>query len=277
VRIADRRAPDDQRTTEVMNKTLDHGYVERQTRDRRVGRANDYNILVLKAGPNQFGMIVDDLFEPEEIVVKPLSSYLKDIKCFAGTTILGDGQVIMILDTGGVADLANLQFSDLKDEEARRREESESKSTQTGSMSVILFNNSPDEVFAVPQHRILRLEQIEREQIHVLGHQKYIKYRGSGLPIVQLEEHLPIKPIPDDLQEMFLLIPKYQDNGQSRICGGIVASRIIDALDVNVTLKKPFIHGPGLKGTAIIQDKLTIFLDPVELLDASGVVVEEAL
>ena len=42
----------------------------------------------------------------EEVVVKPLSSFIKDIVCFHGTTILGDGRVIMILDCNGIATFA---------------------------------------------------------------------------------------------------------------------------------------------------------------------------
>ena len=51
-----------------------------------------------------------------------------------------------------------------------------------------------------------------------------------------------------------------------------MASRIIDAMDVEVTMQKPFFNGPGLEGAAIVGDKLTLFLDPVALLSDIGIV-----
>jgi len=63
------------------------------------------NIVVLQADGRQFGLVVDDINDTEEIVVKPLGKQLKGIASFAGATIMGDGQVALILDgrTGGGA------------------------------------------------------------------------------------------------------------------------------------------------------------------------------
>ncbi len=47
-----------------------------------------------------FGLVVDDLLGQKEIVIKPLGAYLKNTPGIAGSTILGDGRVIMILDIG---------------------------------------------------------------------------------------------------------------------------------------------------------------------------------
>ncbi|PZQ47359.1 MAG: hybrid sensor histidine kinase/response regulator, partial [Micavibrio aeruginosavorus] len=63
-------------------------------------------IIVAQIGTYQFGIIVDKVFDTEEIVVKPVSRILKDIEIFSGNTILGDGSVIMILDPNGVAKAA---------------------------------------------------------------------------------------------------------------------------------------------------------------------------
>jgi two-component system, chemotaxis family, sensor kinase CheA len=262
-RIADRRAPAEAADTSAQ------GLVPRQEEDRRESWRGDQSILVLRAGSNQFGVIVDELFEPEEIVVKPLSSYLKQIKCFAGTTILGDGHVIMILDTGGVAELAQLRFSEVKAEEARRRKVEQQEAAAGDQRSVILFN-SGDDVFAVPQGKVLRLESINLQEIEQLGEQRFIQYRGAGLPVLSLDEHLPVKPPSIEGNEAFLIIPKVWVDGEARATGGILVSRIIDAMDLEVDLQQPFIKGPGVEGMAIVKDQLTLFLDPVELLQRVG-------
>ena len=64
---------------------------------------DDVNIVVVQVGDDQVGLIVDEVFDTEEIVVKPVGSLLKEIGIYQGTTILGDGRVIMILDVGGIA------------------------------------------------------------------------------------------------------------------------------------------------------------------------------
>ena len=54
--------------------------------------------MVIQVGARLFGVLVDSVFRTEEIVVKPMSSLLRDVGMFSGNTILGDGSVIMIID-----------------------------------------------------------------------------------------------------------------------------------------------------------------------------------
>lgn len=55
-------------------------------------------IVVVKDGPRLVGITVDELMEEQEFVVKPLGTYVGEVKGIAGGTILGDGQVALILD-----------------------------------------------------------------------------------------------------------------------------------------------------------------------------------
>jgi two-component system chemotaxis sensor kinase CheA len=60
---------------------------------------NDQNLIVIIGnGANLTGLVVDDLMERQEIVVKPLGKYMEDIEGISGGTILGDGNVALILD-----------------------------------------------------------------------------------------------------------------------------------------------------------------------------------
>ncbi len=247
---------------------------ERSREDRRKNWRGDYNILVLQVGANQFGLVVDELFDSEEIVVKPLANVLKDCRCFAGATILGDGRVIMILDVSGLAARANLRFTDLEEEEKRRMKEEARKEAEAAASrrSVIFFNSAEDEFFAVSQEQVLRLERIEAKDIERVGNAEFIQYLGSGLPLLRLDNYFTVKPLPTEAQELFLIIPKHIAKGEvSKPRAGILVSRIVDAMDVSVTLEQTAVSGPGLQGSAIVQDKLTLFLDPIALVDASGV------
>jgi len=62
----------------------------------------DLFIVIVHVGQQRAGIIVDDLIGQQEIVIKSLGSLLKGIKVIAGATILGNGQVALILDVGSI-------------------------------------------------------------------------------------------------------------------------------------------------------------------------------
>ena len=251
--IADRRSP-----------------TREERSERRLDGRNDYSVVVLRLGPHQFGVIVDELFDIEEIVVKPLSSFISDCKCFSGATILGDGRAIMILDPGGIASLANLHFSDIQEEEKRRKEMERQEAALRASRtrSIILFKVSEEERFAVPQEHVKRLERIHPGAIERVGDREYWKYLGEPLPLLRLDRLMEVSPIPQGRNELYLIIPKASAEGGAQ--AGIIISDILDALDVDVDLKPVDIQGPGLLGSAMVHDRLTIFLDPLQLVAATG-------
>jgi two-component system chemotaxis sensor kinase CheA len=54
--------------------------------------------VLIEKGNETAGLIIDKLIGEEEIIVRPLPSVLKGAKGFSGSTILGDGDTILILD-----------------------------------------------------------------------------------------------------------------------------------------------------------------------------------
>ena len=87
-------------------RTASYGFSEAPARDRETTTA--VNIVVLQADGRQFGLVVDEINDTEEIVVKPLGKQLKGITTFAGATIMGDGRVALILDVLGLAQQASV-------------------------------------------------------------------------------------------------------------------------------------------------------------------------
>lgn len=64
-----------------------------------VDQGGSYCVVVRQEG-QRFGLVVDRLRGQEEVLVKPLSEFLKTMEGFSGSTILGDGRVVMVLDVG---------------------------------------------------------------------------------------------------------------------------------------------------------------------------------
>ncbi len=64
------------------------------------------SVVVIQDNERRLGLVVDRLHERQEIVIKPLGSYLGDLKGISGATIMGDGSVILILDPHEIYTLA---------------------------------------------------------------------------------------------------------------------------------------------------------------------------
>jgi len=62
-------------------------------------------VVVVGLAHERFGIVVDSLLGQEEIVIKSLGQYLGHVQAIAGSTILGDGRVIMILDVQELVDI----------------------------------------------------------------------------------------------------------------------------------------------------------------------------
>lgn len=59
--------------------------------------------VIINSGEKQIGLIVDELLDQQEIVIRSLGNYLVDIKNISGATIVGDGDVALILDVRNIA------------------------------------------------------------------------------------------------------------------------------------------------------------------------------
>jgi two-component system chemotaxis sensor kinase CheA len=66
-------------------------------------------IVVVGLAEQRLGVIVDSLLGQKEVVIKSLGSYLGKVPGIAGSTILGDGRVIMIIDVGEFMQLSTAE------------------------------------------------------------------------------------------------------------------------------------------------------------------------
>ena len=59
-------------------------------------------VVIVKKGDNHAGLIVDELIGQQEIVIKSMGKFIKKSKIISGATILGDGEVALILDANAL-------------------------------------------------------------------------------------------------------------------------------------------------------------------------------
>jgi two-component system chemotaxis sensor kinase CheA len=135
--------------------------------------------------------------------------------------------------------------------------------------SVILFAGSPTEQYIVPQELVLRLERVQRATMQQAGGKDYICYRGVGLPLVRLETLLPVKGVPDLTDDVYLLIPRMIQGRTVEPVAAILVWKIVDALDLELSLQESLFEGPGIKGSTLVDGVYTTMLDPVELVNVA--------
>ncbi len=140
-------------------------------------KPNETYIAVLNAEGRRYGLVVDSLADPEEIVVKPLSSVLKRIGLFSGATVLGNGEMALILDPGAIATQSNIGMA-LEDDEPEALE----TSVEDGSAEYLLMQSASEQT-AVPLDSVLRIERIPRAQMEWLNGMPVLRFDGTLLPL----------------------------------------------------------------------------------------------
>jgi two-component system chemotaxis sensor kinase CheA len=264
-RLPDKRARWSDRRGKPHDENSDSEKDERRNgrQDRRDNLQNAVKIVILKTGQHLFGLVVDKVFDSEEIVVKPLPDVLKSTQCYAGATIMGDGKVAMILDPGGIAAKAELKFSDIEKDKNITQEKT-AKHIET-SQNFLLFDNNTIEQFGIDLSTITRIEYINKNEIEQIGNREFIKRDGHSVSLVRIHDYLPVSAPEATPDEFYLLLPRQSAN---RL--GIIAGRVYDILNSELNLDKKDVKGTGILGSTIINNKLVIILNVNDLVTEAG-------
>lgn len=228
------------------------------------------NIVVLQADGKQFGLVVDAIHDTEEIVVKPLGRQIKNLNVFAGATIMGDGQVALILDVLGLAQRARV-VSDLREStraDDKRHKSGHSEDTQT----LLILGVGRDRRMAIPLSMVSRLEEFHRDKIERAGDQQVVQYRDRIMPLVRLGDALGARDTSGDADLLQVVV--YSEN-DTRV--GVVVDTIFDIVKERLD---PRHREAGTKGrtTAVVQDKVTEILDIRSIIrNVDPSLVEESL
>lgn len=211
-----------------------------------------YKILVIRIGSKKYGLIVGEIFDEEKILVKPLPNYFANCIFYSGVTIMGDGKTAMILDPEGIMKRQELKFSD---EESKIDSDIRVKEDENLN-SILLFKSSGSEIFGVDLSSVGRIEEIQKDDIEEIGDKKYIQYRGDSLRIIELENYLDISKKEINKDKLYLIIPK-----NDKYNAGILIESVFDSLNIMYELNDKELKQKGIKGSAIINNKITLIFD----------------
>ena len=138
----------------------------------------DNFIAVLDADGRRFGLVVDGLADPEEIVVKPLSAVLKNIGLYSGATVLGNADLALILDPGAIAMKAGVTMSAREDS----NDVEEELDANARGMDFLLVEVGGRRA-AVPLADVLRIEQLPASRIEYIGYRPVLNFEGQLMPV----------------------------------------------------------------------------------------------
>lgn len=214
-------------------------------------------IVVTQVGTYTFGIIVDRVFDTEEIVVKPVAPILRHIPMFSGNTILGDGSVIMILDPNGIASATGevTMGSNAAGESASSAEVQHSDDRT----SLLIFRAGSSDLKAVPLALVARLEEVDLETIEHSYGKPVVQYRGQLMPLISINQRYQLA----DKGRQPVLV--FADRDRSM---GLVVDEIVDIVEdrLRVELKA---DSEGVIGSAIIGGKATDVIDTGYYLTAA--------
>ena len=223
----------------------------------------DAYIVVTSLGTTTLGVIVDRVFDTEEIVVKPVAPILRHITMFSGNTILGDGSVIMILDPNGIARATGMSGAS----EARRAvSTAQAVGLQSEERtSILLFRAGSEQPRAVPLGLVARLEHIPCERIEGSAGRYVTQYRGQLMPLICLDPgQSPGTRREDGGTGLPVLV--FTEGERSM---GLVVNEILDVVSDQLHIELSGAK-PGALGSAIIAGRATEVLDAGYWLAQAG-------
>src|SRR3984957_15714745 len=237
------------------------------------GRDAAINIAVLQADDRQFGLVVDEINDSEEIVDKPLRRQLKAVKAVAGSTIMGDGRVALILDVLGLAQRASVIT------EAREHGLGEKSAALRGTARAkrryLLFKGPHGSRMAMPLDILTRLEELPSADVEKAGKQWVAQYRGEILPLVNLDFALEERrqtrredsKLREDESDAPLQVLVCDHEGRNV---GLVVEQILDIIEDAAELKYPASR-PGILYSTVIAERVTELIDIPAILHAAGI------
>jgi len=220
-----------------------------------------YNIAVLNSDNQMFGMIVDEILDTADIVVKPLARFLKSISIYSGATVLGDGNVAFILDVLGIAKKhlgVNAEVEELQNEAKM----SSFLDSENELREFVLVKVGSQTKHAIPLGMVSRMEEFKSSQFEMSGNQKVVRYRGGVLKIVNLS-HILNYPLEEHVKEVSqVIVVKNND-----VMIGLEVDQIIDVLSTRDFLDHSLSNHEAIIGNLVTQNEIIVVVDVERILE----------
>ncbi len=206
-------------------------------------------VVVTQVGNQVFGIVVDGVFHTEEIVIKPMSSKLRHIAAFSGTTILGDGSVIMIIDPNGIAQALGRAAPAAPVDHAV--DEEGAQAVDEDLTSLLVFRAGSQQQKAVPLSLVARLEEIDCRRIEISDGRYLVQYRDRLMPLLRIDSNGGVR----QAGAQPILVFAERDRAM-----GLVVDEIVDIVEQRLDIEVAS-DQPGVLGYAVVKGSATEIID----------------
>jgi two-component system, chemotaxis family, sensor kinase CheA len=205
-------------------------------------------VVIMQQAGQLFGVVVDEVFDTEEIVVKPLSSALAHVNNFSGATILGDGSVIMIIDPATICQRIGASEEVAQDLSQGATKLGQHKSDIT---PMIVFKAGGDSPKAVPLSLVTRLEELDASTFETGDGRTMVQYRGELMTIIAANPDVSVARTGSQP------ILVFTHNGRA---AGMAVDQIVDIVEEKLNIETTT-QQEGILGVAVLRDQATEILD----------------
>lgn len=207
--------------------------------------------VVITVDRYHYGLIVDDIEDTQDIVIKPLSKQLKSLEMFAGATVLGDGTAALILDAAGLARYAGVQKQTSISTVV-------SQSEQHDRQLILIVLGTENTRMGIVLTQATRLETISRTKIEQVGQQFLMQYGDRVVALIDLQavftgKTRSLHQFEDSISIVVITLD------QNRTVG-LMVNQILDIVEESLTVTGAAIR-PGSHCYATVQGQITEILD----------------
>jgi two-component system chemotaxis sensor kinase CheA len=229
--------------------------------------SRDLMVIMVSNGEQRFGLVVDDAHDSEEIIVKPLGSYLTRMDHYKGVAILQDGGLVLILNIAPMLRLVDFESLEGVINLDTKRQATISEFEKVGNMDeeVVLCRVVPRGLLAVRLEEVVRLEELDPAKIEAEGEAESTQYWGEVLRLIPVQRML----VPTLAKEEFWrskqavpIIVVERDGGLF----GLVVTEVLDIVKVRLKFVREDVR-PGLFGTILVDGKIVELVDSQALIE----------
>lgn len=227
------------------------------------------NIIVLSSEAGMFGLVVDEIVDSADIVVKPLSQLLKNLSAYSGATIMGDGTVVLILDVHGLSMAADLNGATSEDRHNQRAAAAatQSRSIQDTAEYLMVDLGVPGR-YAIPLCLVNRLEEFDKKSIELAGEQRVVRYRDALLPLITVARQLGLpgadKVNSDGADRVSVVVMSKMNR-----LFGLEVKNIVDVVQIDSNIDSDLRDRPGILGSVIRGKEVVVILDAFKIVEES--------
>lgn len=228
-----------------------------------LNKQSHYNIVVLNADNRYFGLVVDEIHDTADIVVKPLSRFLKNLSIYSGATVLGDGSVSLILDVIGLAKHAQLTAARPQEEETVML----AREALSDQQEFLFCKVGAPTVHGLPLAVVHRLEEFQWADIQMSGEIPAVQYRDQLLPIMSIHEYLGYGKF--DIVNLSQIYPtcKTVVIKKNTKLYALQVHEILDVISTATNIDDAFSDRKGVLGSLLVNGEVSVIINAYECVE----------